>query len=237
MTGREIASAAEVIDLICSGFSGQHRMASAVAAGAQGATLLVETGPGRLLAATAARTCRVPGVAIETMAAVADEVRTADAAADIGAVATSPPAVISAGQVWAGAALFAAGAIGQVQPMFAGQQSRPIDIWRDQVFIASPGAATYAQGPDSPAEESPDPAREAAVPAKETAAPTGEAGRTRPGHRHSRQGTGAPAQGPAASARDGRRTHRGYGRTRSGNRRARPGDRRTRSGACRIRSG
>jgi enediyne polyketide synthase len=124
MTGRELASAREVIDLICGGFSGHDRLADAVAAGAQGATLLVETGPGRLLASTAARVCRVPTVGMRSDSA--DEAELA----------------------WAAAALFAAGAVGQVQPLFAGQQSRPIDLWRDQVFITSPCQAMAESQPD-----------------------------------------------------------------------------------------
>jgi enediyne polyketide synthase len=123
-TGRELASSAEVIDLICGGFEGEDRLAEAIIAGALGATLLVETGPGRLLVATASRACRVP---------------TVGCADDEGA--------------WACAALFAAGAIGEVQPLFAGRPSRPIDLWRDQVFItdASPAAQPGECPADQPA--------------------------------------------------------------------------------------
>lgn len=123
-TGRELASSGEVIDLICGGFAGGDRLAEALAVGAQGATLLVETGPARRLAAAATRVCRVPAIGL-------------DGGAD------------RAARVWTGAALFAAGAIGQIQPLFAGQPARPIDIWRDQVFITGPGQA--AAGPPDPA--------------------------------------------------------------------------------------
>ncbi|HEU5416874.1 MAG TPA: beta-ketoacyl synthase N-terminal-like domain-containing protein [Streptosporangiaceae bacterium] len=126
MTGRELASAAEVIDLICGGFAGQDRLAEAVAAGAEGASLLVETGPGQLLAATAARVCRVPSVSMDA---------SPDDAAGASAAAASRD---SRGRAQAGAALFAAGAIGEVAPLFAGLQGRPVDLWRDQVFITSP---------------------------------------------------------------------------------------------------
>src|SRR6185437_8863439 len=82
-TGRELASASEVIDLICGGFAAQDRLTEAVTAGAVGATLLVETGPGQLLAATAARACRVPTISM-----------------DLGGTDGS-----RAGRTWAGAAL------------------------------------------------------------------------------------------------------------------------------------
>jgi enediyne polyketide synthase len=154
-TGRELASSAEVIDLICGGFEGEDRLAEAIIAGALGATLLVETGPGRLLAATAARACRVP---------------TVGCADDDGA--------------WACAALFAAGAIGEVQPLFAGRPARPIDLWRDQVFITD--ASPAAQPGEYPADQPDDnqtaagrrggerrPAPLAAVPAQAGASPPG----------------------------------------------------------------
>jgi enediyne polyketide synthase len=145
VTGREIASAAEVIDLLCSGFSGQHQLASAIAAGAEGATLLAETGPGQLLAATAARVCRVPSVSLDG----------SDAGAASQAAAAPGSIPDAGGRTWAGAALFAAGAISELAPLFAGHQSRPLDLWRDQVFITSP---CQAAGPPPAAEADPAPA-------------------------------------------------------------------------------
>jgi enediyne polyketide synthase len=163
MTGRELATSGEVIDLICGGFTGRDRLAEAVSAGAEGATLLVETGPGRLLASTAARVCRVPTVGMGSGSADG---------ADL---------------VWAAAGLFAAGAVGQVQPLFAGKQARPIDIWRDQVFITNPSQGGPDEQPGQPAELSPDerPAR-------------------RPGHA-ARKGSSdqSPTRQPAHAARKG----------------------------------
>ena len=63
-TGRELASASEAIDLICDGLAGPDRLAQAMTAGAQGATLLVETGPGTALTSAAGRACRVPAVSL-----------------------------------------------------------------------------------------------------------------------------------------------------------------------------
>ena len=45
------------------------------------------------------------------------------------------------------AALFAAGALGQPKPLFAGRPARPIDIWREQVFITNPCQVTPQQKP------------------------------------------------------------------------------------------
>jgi len=168
MTGRELASASEVIDLICDAFTGHDRMADAVIAGAQGATLLVETGPGSLLASTAAQVCRVPTVGM----------RSQDGEAEL---------------AWAAAALFAAGAIGQVQPLFARAPSRPIDLWRDQVFIASPCQAV----PESQPALAPPGRHPALPPGRRTDRPVATSlaspGPRRPGRSH-------PAHPPAMPA-------------------------------------
>jgi enediyne polyketide synthase len=113
-TGTRLESVADVIDLICRGFSGAAGLADAITAGASGATLLLETGPGRELAAAAARSTSVPAVSLD--AGPADPAASGLAAA----------------------ALFAAGALGQPQALFAGRSSRPIDIWRERTFITSP---------------------------------------------------------------------------------------------------
>jgi enediyne polyketide synthase len=113
LTGAEIGSVDDAIDLICSGFSGADKVAEAIGRAAIGATLLFETGPGRMLATAAAAT-KVPAVSLE--AGLADPASAAHAAA----------------------ALFASGALSQPRPLFAGRPSRPIDIWRERTFIASP---------------------------------------------------------------------------------------------------
>ncbi|MGB6457210.1 MAG: polyketide synthase, partial [Streptosporangiaceae bacterium] len=46
MTAADVGSVDEAVDLICSGFAGPGRVADAVAGGAVGATLLLDTGPG-----------------------------------------------------------------------------------------------------------------------------------------------------------------------------------------------
>jgi enediyne polyketide synthase len=114
MTGAEIDSIDDAIDLICSGFAGAQRLTEAVADGAIGATLLVETGPGRILASAAAQVGKVPAISLQS--GFTDAENSSSVAA----------------------ALFAAGALGQPKPLFAGRPARPVDIWRDQVFITNP---------------------------------------------------------------------------------------------------
>jgi enediyne polyketide synthase len=114
LIGAEIKSVDDAIDLICSGFSGATKVAEAVTDGAIGATLLFETGPGATLSTVATEATPVPAVGL--------------------------PAGLSdpAGRAHAAAALFAIGAVGQPQALFAGWPARPIDIWREPRFIASP---------------------------------------------------------------------------------------------------
>ncbi|MGH3301150.1 MAG: beta-ketoacyl synthase N-terminal-like domain-containing protein, partial [Streptosporangiaceae bacterium] len=113
VTGAEVRSVDEAVDLICSGFAGADRVTDAVADGALGATLLLDTGPGQALGEAAA-TVRVPSLSLRP--GFADPVNTARVAAG----------------------LFAAGALRDPQPLFAGQHARPLDIWREPVFITSP---------------------------------------------------------------------------------------------------
>jgi enediyne polyketide synthase len=135
MTGAEIESVDDAIDLICSGFAGAERLTDAVTNGAIGATLLVETGPGRILVSAAARALKVPAISLQS--GFRDPENSSSVAA----------------------ALFAAGALGQPIPLFAGRPARPIDIWRDQAFITNPcqvapRAPTAADARDSAAADS-----------------------------------------------------------------------------------
>ena len=114
VTGAEISTVEDAIDLICNGFDEAGRRAEAITAAAMGASLLVETGPGRALAAAAADITDVPAISLQSGSA--DPIHKARVAA----------------------ALFAAGAMGQPQALFAGRQTRPIDIWRNQSFITNP---------------------------------------------------------------------------------------------------
>jgi enediyne polyketide synthase len=183
-TGRELESASEAADLICAGLAGPDRLDQALALGAQGAALLVETGPGQLLTFAARRSGLVPAVSL------------GGEAAD------------GASPAQAGAALFAAGAIGLAQPLLAGRPSRPFDLARDQVFITGPGpvvppvpadpARPPAPGPDrsaggAPGRHGTHAARRAGL----AAGPDDHA--PRPGGSHA----GAPGGGGRRAARDG----------------------------------
>jgi enediyne polyketide synthase len=113
VTGAPVRSIDEAVDVICGGFAGADLVAEAVADAAVGATLLIDTGPGQALKQAAA-SVRAPLLSLRP--GFADPVNLARVAA----------------------ALFAAGALGDPQPLFAGQHARPIDIWREPVFLASP---------------------------------------------------------------------------------------------------
>ncbi|MGO9162387.1 MAG: beta-ketoacyl synthase N-terminal-like domain-containing protein [Streptosporangiaceae bacterium] len=118
-TGRELASGIEIADLLAAELATAGEVPSAparraLAAGAVGATVLLETGPGRALVAAAARDGKVPGVSLGAGPG---------SGRDVARVA---------------AALFAAGALADPAPLAEGRPARPIDIWRDQVFITNP---------------------------------------------------------------------------------------------------
>ena len=63
-TGRALASASDIVDALCAQLDSRHRFYEALADGAAGADLLVEAGPGRSLAAAAARYAKVPMVSL-----------------------------------------------------------------------------------------------------------------------------------------------------------------------------
>ena len=113
VTGAPVRSIDDAVDVICSGFASADHVAEALADAAASATLLLDAGPGRALK-HAATTVRVPLVSLR--AGFADPVNSCRVAA----------------------ALFAAGALGDPGPLFAGQHARPIDIWREPVFLTSP---------------------------------------------------------------------------------------------------
>jgi len=110
--GREIATADDVADLLCADLDCPTGLEHALSASAIDATLLLETGPGRVLIEAASVLCEVPGVSLGAGSGT-------DAAR-------------------AAAALFAAGALDQPGRFFAGMPWRSIDIWRDLEFITSP---------------------------------------------------------------------------------------------------
>ena len=123
ITGRELTADDDIAALLGAQLTSPVRFADALNAAADGADLLVEAGPGETLGALAAGCCDVPAVSLAT-GRRDDE--------------TSPRAA---------AALFAAGAISSLEPLLTGRPARPIDIWRERVFITNPCEA----GKDAPA--------------------------------------------------------------------------------------
>jgi enediyne polyketide synthase len=157
VTGSEISSVDDAIDLICNGFDGAGRYAEAIAEGAIGASLLLDTGAGRAMLTAAADVSRVPVISLESGSADrGDRARVA-------------------------AALFAAGAMGLPQPLFAGRQTRPIDIWRNQTFITNPCQFVPEPRPtteDSTAKDGPATVQAATVEAATVEAASDEAAAT-----------------------------------------------------------
>src|SRR6266487_763156 len=134
-TGTELAGSENMAELLSSGAFWAGRLSEALAAGSVGASLLLETGPGRALVTLASQLCAVPAVSLD--AGPDDERHAARAAA----------------------ALFAIGALGKPGSLFADCPGRPIDIWREQVFIANPcqvvpGPAAEPDGGIQPASAS-----------------------------------------------------------------------------------
>jgi enediyne polyketide synthase len=127
ITGREVSASDDIAALLGAQITSPVRFAEALGAAADGADLLVETGPGQTLAALAAGCCHVPAVSLAT-GRWDDEV-----------------------SARAAAALFAAGAIASVQPLLTGRPARPIDIWRERVFISDPCEAVPRTGLPEPA--------------------------------------------------------------------------------------
>ncbi|MEP7024069.1 MAG: KR domain-containing protein, partial [Actinomycetota bacterium] len=111
--GRQVMSPADIAEALCAQLSRPDRLEEALLEAAVDADLLVETGPGQALSAAAAQCCDVQAVSL-----------------GMGAGGAPAPRAI--------AALFAVGALGRPQSLYAGEPARPIDIWRERIFITSP---------------------------------------------------------------------------------------------------
>jgi enediyne polyketide synthase len=197
-TGNELTSAAEVARLLSAelldsrsaGASPQadYRLADAVRVGVTGASLLLQSGRDRELTRAIGQLGTGHGgagqrrkVAVVSIDGDPDDDRSMARAA---------------------AALFAAGALGRPEALYAGHPARPIDIWREQVFITNPCQTHPAAGPaeprpartgrQRPAETQAPAQAEAQTPAL---APTGVAV---PERAPAQAETGAPAQTAAA---------------------------------------
>jgi enediyne polyketide synthase len=145
-TGRAVTSPADIAEALCAQLTGPGRLEAALLQAAADADLLVETGPGQSLSVAAAQCCEVPAVSL---------------GARTGGGRTASQAI---------AALFTVGALGHPQSLYAGEPVRPIDIWRDRIFITSP----CQQLPPRPVGVQPVPAP--AGPAEPQSAAPGSAG-------------------------------------------------------------
>jgi malonyl CoA-acyl carrier protein transacylase len=111
VTGREILPGDDLARLLCAELTSPARFTEALAAVADEADLLCETGPGRALARLASAGCDVPAVSLEA--------RTGD----------------DHGPAQAAAALFAAGAVDSLEPMLAGRPARSVDLWQERITL------------------------------------------------------------------------------------------------------
>jgi len=183
VTGTEVGTVDDAIDLICRGFAGSDAVADAVAAGAVGATLMLDTGPGQTLTKAAA-SGRVPTLSLRS-----------------GLTDAATSATVAA-------ALYAAGAVGDTTALFAGWQARPFDIGREQVFLASPceGTAsrtTPTQAARHPAQYRPTEARPAQPRPANSGAARAERAQASPPTAHKRPSP-APADQPTLTFLAGR---------------------------------
>ena len=177
VTGREISAGDDIPALLCTALTSPVRFTDALAEAASEADLLCETGPGHALAALAAAGCDVPAVSLEA--------RTAD----------------DRGPAHAAAALFAAGAVNSLEPMLAGREARPVDIWQERIVVS----AGVLPDPGEPAETG---SRTVAV--ADTAAANG----TGPASASAANGAGSADETAAADAAKGPASARGTAGTR-----------------------
>ena len=122
ITGTDVAAADDIGALLCAQLTSPVAFAGALGLATADADLLIETGPGQGLSCLAADCCDVP--ALSLAAGPADDDATAQVAA----------------------ALFASGAVATLAPLSAARPARPIDIWRERVFIPSPCGTTPTRG-------------------------------------------------------------------------------------------
>jgi enediyne polyketide synthase len=187
--GRGVGSAADVPEILLADLDCSPGLDRALKTGATGASLLLETGPGRGLSQAASVLCDVPAVSLGS-----------GSGADVARVA---------------AALFAVGALGRPAELFAGRPSRPIDIWREHTFITNPCqiVPAPAQLIPRPAPQgdaraaAPAAAKAAAKPAAAARSATEPAAKARAGAVNPSEAPSAP-EGPAAAKPSGARTAR-----------------------------
>jgi enediyne polyketide synthase len=125
--GRTLTRADCLIDLLGAQITAPVRFWDALSEVLSSTDLFCEAGPGHMLAGLVTQSCPVPVVSMEV--GNPHDSALADTAA----------------------ALFAAGAVPNLRPLFAHRQARPIDIWRDRTFLANPCSATPPADVEEPA--------------------------------------------------------------------------------------
>ena len=212
-TGRALTSASDVAEALCAQLGARDQLYDALGAGAANADLLVETGPGRSLCTAAARYCDVPAVSLA--GGVDDPAGRAPGTGD-GRTAAR-----------AAAALFAAGALGMPRALYIREPARPIDIWRERIFIVSPCQAQRFPAAGAAGKVSVPAARTAGQAPRPALSPAQqEHAQQQPAQQeHAQQDSGRPQPGLAggrasagSGARGGRRPGPGTAARRSGDR-------------------
>ncbi|HEX9338921.1 MAG TPA: type I polyketide synthase, partial [Pseudonocardiaceae bacterium] len=130
VSGRPLAPGDDIVDLLSDQLTAPVRFWDAIGELIPQTDLFCEVGPGHTLSALISAGCETPVVAIDA------------GAEDDRALAETT------------AALFAAGAVQDLDGAFADRPARPVDIWRDRVFLTNPCSSAPAIPPaDSPAQQ------------------------------------------------------------------------------------
>jgi enediyne polyketide synthase len=122
ITGRPVAGDDDIGSMLCTQLTSPVTFTAALEAALADADLLIETGPGDELSRLAADCSDVPAISLA-------------------GGRTDPEATARVA-----AALFTAGAVATLAPLFDGQRARRIDIWRERVFIPSPCGTAPPRG-------------------------------------------------------------------------------------------
>lgn len=184
-TGTELVRAGEVAKLLSAEvfdarLGGASHLDAAVRAGSVGATLLVQTSQEQDLRSAIVKAGVIPAVQID------------GEPADYTVIAP------------AAAALFAAGAMTRPQELYAARPGRPIDIWREQAFIANP-----CQAP--PAADEPEDRAGSGRNAESAAEPAAAAAEPRPAHESAAANPAGQRSAQTPSARSAAGQHAATG--------------------------
>lgn len=127
VTGRALDSTDDPVELLSRQIAEPVRFWDAFTGIVASVDLLCEAGPGHTLGALVSGECDVPVVGVDTEGS-------------------------DRAQAEAAAALFAVRAVPTLSPLFHNRAARPIDLWRDPVFVANPcSIAPEVHSPEPPA--------------------------------------------------------------------------------------